>query len=285
MNPAQKTVVEVKAEVLQAVRQHARSTMNAEVCGVWLGTMDGGVTRVEARIAGDGAAQGGAHVTFTHDTWEHIYREKDQKFPGLAIVGWYHSHPGFSVFLSEYDLFIHKNFFSNLGQVAWVYDPHSDEEGCFVWSEGEIVRVPSILLKDGRAGMTGTEGRKSDGNWPRKPNKPGTLELPHERAGWLFRAGMIGLGAFVVFMVGLFSGLYFPERLSRLRDMPNKTFSQSEASVNDESKLVRAPTTNVTGAASKVTTRVTTSRTNASVVRGESGSNAQGQPATARKKP
>jgi len=162
MNPAQKMAVEVKAEVLQAVRQHARSSMNAEVCGIWLGTMEGDSTRVVARIAGDGAAQGGAHVTFTHATWEHIYREKDQKFPGLAIVGWYHSHPGFGVFLSEHDLFIHKNFFANPRQVAWVYDPHSDEEGCFVWTEGEIVRVPSILVNDARGVLSGKKETERD---------------------------------------------------------------------------------------------------------------------------
>jgi len=101
---------------------------------------------VEACIAGINAAQGGAHVTFTQDTWEHIYKIKDKEFPDHKIVGWYHSHPGFGVFLSEHDLFIQQNFFSNPQQVAWVYDPHTDEEGCFGWVGGKIEKLTAIRV-------------------------------------------------------------------------------------------------------------------------------------------
>jgi len=115
--------------------------MEAEICGVLLGTSSDGCTHVDACIAGERAAQGAAHVTFTQNTWEHIYAVKDKDFPDKKIVGWYHSHPGFGVFLSHHDTFIHENFFSDPHQVAWVFDPHSDEEGCFGWSDGEIRRL------------------------------------------------------------------------------------------------------------------------------------------------
>jgi hypothetical protein len=71
---------------------------------------------------------------------------KDAQYPDDRIVGWYHSHPGFGVFLSEHDIFIHRNFFSDPNQVAWVFDPHSDEEGCFVWQDGEIVRLQCLKV-------------------------------------------------------------------------------------------------------------------------------------------
>jgi proteasome lid subunit RPN8/RPN11 len=125
--------VQFAGEVLQQIRQHARSSMQAEICGILIGEAADGVTRVTARIEGEGASQGGAHVTFTQDTWEHIYKIKDAKYPSESIVGWYHSHPGFGIFLSDYDLFIHENFFTAPHQLAWVFDPHSDEEGCFGW--------------------------------------------------------------------------------------------------------------------------------------------------------
>ncbi len=78
---------------------------------------------------------------------------KDRDYPDERIVGWYHSHPGFGVFLSEHDTFIHKNFFSSPQQVAWVYDPHSDEEGCFGWKSGELERVAQFVIVDGRGGQ------------------------------------------------------------------------------------------------------------------------------------
>jgi proteasome lid subunit RPN8/RPN11 len=137
-------VVVMEAEVARKIRQHSRSSMKAEVCGVLIGGNDQERTMIEACIPGVNAAQGGAHVTFTQDTWEHIYKIKDQQFPDDKIVGWYHSHPGFGVFLSEHDLFIQENFFSSPQQVAWVYDPHTDEEGCFGWVGGKIEKLSGV---------------------------------------------------------------------------------------------------------------------------------------------
>jgi proteasome lid subunit RPN8/RPN11 len=139
-------VVVMEAEVARKIRQHARTSMKAEVCGVLIGNTDHERMTVEACIPGINAAQGGAHVTFTQDTWEHIYKIKDKEYPDDKIVGWYHSHPGFGVFLSEHDLFIQQNFFSNPQQVAWVYDPHTDEEGCFGWIGGSIEKLSAIRV-------------------------------------------------------------------------------------------------------------------------------------------
>jgi len=139
-------VVLMEAEVARKIRQHARTSMKAEVCGVLIGNTEHERMTVEACIAGINAAQGGAHVTFTQDTWEHIYKIKDKEYPDHKIVGWYHSHPGFGVFLSEHDLFIQQNFFSNPQQVAWVYDPHTDEEGCFGWVGGNIEKLSAIRV-------------------------------------------------------------------------------------------------------------------------------------------
>jgi len=127
--------------VLQSIRQHARSSPHAEICGALIGRQSDAGTFVNGAVPGEGAAQGGAHVTFTQEAWVRIHEEKDRKYSGQAIVGWYHSHPGFGVFLSDHDIFIHKNFFSTPGSLAWVYDPQSDEEGCFGWNGGEVRRL------------------------------------------------------------------------------------------------------------------------------------------------
>jgi proteasome lid subunit RPN8/RPN11 len=143
-NPEASTAVAIQGSVLQNIRLHARSEPQREICGVLLGNQSNGQTRVVAAIKGQGANQGDAHVTFTQETWNKIHEEKDKKYPNEKIVGWYHSHPGFGVFLSDHDLFIHKNFFSQPGQLAWVFDPHSDEEGCFGWENDEVRRIKHI---------------------------------------------------------------------------------------------------------------------------------------------
>jgi proteasome lid subunit RPN8/RPN11 len=160
--------VVMEAEVARQIRQHGRSSPKAEVCGVLIGREEGATTIVEACIAGVNAAQGGAHVTFTQDTWEHIYAIKDKKYPNERIVGWYHSHPGFGVFLSDHDLFIQQNFFSSPQQIAWVYDPHSDEEGCFGWRAGAVEKIERVALRyvepcgEVRAAENGSDAVKLD---------------------------------------------------------------------------------------------------------------------------
>jgi proteasome lid subunit RPN8/RPN11 len=142
----------VDCEVVRKIRQHARSSSKTEICGVLIGCDLPGRIEVQACIPGANAEEAGAHVTFTQDTWEHIYQIKDKEFPDHRIVGWYHSHPGFGVFLSDHDTFIHENFFASPGQVAWVFDPHSDEEGCFGWVNSRIERLSRIVIIDQRGG-------------------------------------------------------------------------------------------------------------------------------------
>jgi proteasome lid subunit RPN8/RPN11 len=160
--------VVVDGEVLRQIRQHARSCSKTEVCGVLIGSEDKNNLAIEACIAGANATQAGTHVTFTQDTWEHIYKTKDAKYPDDRIVGWYHSHPGFGVFLSDHDTFIHKNFFSSPLQVAWVYDPLSDEEGCFGWVGQRLERLSEIAVVDHKGG----EGAGETG----KPEPMGSLD-------------------------------------------------------------------------------------------------------------
>ena len=84
-------------------------------------------------------AQGNsASLTFTHETWAALTRQIETKFPSESLVGWQHTHPGFGVFLSGYDLFIHKNFFSQRWQIALVVDPRRREFGFFHWRQGEV---------------------------------------------------------------------------------------------------------------------------------------------------
>src|SRR5258708_23144630 len=94
--------VMISGEVARRIRQHARGQSKTEVCGVLIGRENEGRLEIDACIAAANAAQAGSHVTFTPDTWEHIYHGNDSQYPDDRIVGWYHSHPGVAVFRSEH---------------------------------------------------------------------------------------------------------------------------------------------------------------------------------------
>jgi len=91
-----------------------------------------------------------ASFTYTHDSWEEITRERDRLHPELDIVGWYHTHPDFGVFLSGHDLFIHEHFFAQPLQVAYVVDPIRQTRGFFQWRESALAQVSGFFLMAGR---------------------------------------------------------------------------------------------------------------------------------------
>lgn len=70
---------------------------------------------------------------FTHSTWSEITRRRARMNDTLEIVGWYHTHPGWGVFLSDMDDFICRNFFSRPLDVALVIDPRQGTRGWFQW--------------------------------------------------------------------------------------------------------------------------------------------------------
>src|SRR5581483_7833822 len=119
----------------RVIYQHVFSNAEREVGGVLVGNFphEGAMPIVTGAIPAIAADEQRATLTFTQDAWEHIHRVLEDEFPGERIVGWYHSHPGFGIFLSNHDLFIHRNFFSGRSQIALVIDPIGCEEGVFAW--------------------------------------------------------------------------------------------------------------------------------------------------------
>ena len=78
---------------------------------------------------------------FTHDTWAQITRERDEFPDDLQMVGWYHTHPDWGVFLSGMDMFICDNFFNKELDVALVIDPCRQDRGFFQWTGDAEQRV------------------------------------------------------------------------------------------------------------------------------------------------
>lgn len=87
-------------------------------------------------------------LKFTHETWEYVHKEIEKKYPGKKIVGWIHTHPDFGIFLSEYDKFIHQNFFNEDYQVAYVVDPIQKIEGFYFWINKKIEKCKGFYIYD-----------------------------------------------------------------------------------------------------------------------------------------
>jgi proteasome lid subunit RPN8/RPN11 len=134
---------------LQAISEtviypHIFANADREVGGVLIGrpAAGGSLPLLTGAIPAISADEQRATLTFTQEAWAHVHRVLERDFPpDEQIVGWYHSHPGFGIFLSGHDLFIHENFFNAPSQIAVVIDPHAQTEGTFAWQIGELKQL------------------------------------------------------------------------------------------------------------------------------------------------
>lgn len=144
--------VYIKQDVYKRIEKLAKENMSKEVGSILIGDfVDEGNRKtviisnyIEAKFTDASAAT----LTFTHETWDYVYKEKDKKYPDKKIVGWQHTHPGYGIFLSNYDIFIQENFFNLEWQVAYVVDPIADTRGFFEWKNKKVSKMEGFYVYD-----------------------------------------------------------------------------------------------------------------------------------------
>lgn len=223
----------VAEEAMDRITRRAGEQPDKEVGGVLVGELlrdgAGPYLSVETTIDALHAEEKGTELTFTHATWDHIHAEMDAHHQGRRIVGWYHTHPGFGIFLSDRDRFIHQSFFNLPHQIALVYDPRRREHGVFTWRDGEPVRCPRYWV--GReeclwepapgaetpppatprraAGRRPEDRRAGDEEEPMRERTTHAPEDPRpEWSDW----STVGLAAVVALALGLLAGVWWGGR-------------------------------------------------------------------------
>lgn len=142
--------IQIPEDVMVGLEEHAYSNLEAEVGGMLFGTIQDGVASVAGAIPAAKATAEQISLTFTHEVWDDILSKGAEFFPGKQIVGWYHTHPSFGLFLSDYDQFIQNNFFSIPGQFALVIDPIAGNLGWFERKKnGQIILLAEENTKTG----------------------------------------------------------------------------------------------------------------------------------------
>ena len=211
-----KSKIYIGTSEFSRIEMHAYSDLALEVGGFLVGGIENGKTIIRASIPALKAESKQISLTFTHEVWEDALNIVTREYEGQSIVGWYHTHPSFGVFLSEYDAFIQRNFFSNEGQVALVIDPIS---GTFGWFSGFTKdKQPRLVHKDltrtgpvsreknhgaGRTSITAlvssllgvavlsaliTWGLSYDGDWPARAAK---LETERDQTWTALSSGIL----------------------------------------------------------------------------------------------
>ncbi|MEI7560672.1 MAG: hypothetical protein WCJ63_08770 [Actinomycetes bacterium] len=181
----------------EVVYPHIFPNADREVGGVLVGRSpkDGGLPLITGAIEAISADEQRATLTFTQDSWEHVHSVIDKEYPNDEIVGWYHSHPNFGIFLSDHDLFIHRNFFGGSSQIALVVDPCNCTEGVFAWNdEGDIEKLYERATPNG---WSAPDPEPVFDAGPRAPGTDATLTGPPDRfsVGALTERELLGYAA------------------------------------------------------------------------------------------
>jgi proteasome lid subunit RPN8/RPN11 len=130
--------VSISKSVLERIMDSANET-EYEIIGLLLGSVVKNTVVIEDSVSG-AQESGSMHASLSPAT---IAKISDQILTGELegkIVGWYHSHPGFGLFMSPTDVATQSNFqqFSNK-VTAMVVDPRNDEFAFFFLDEEKEV--------------------------------------------------------------------------------------------------------------------------------------------------
>lgn len=141
---------------LFGIEEYLRSDTGNELGGVLVGNVYRDKNKklfivIRNNIIAESTNASLSRLTFTHETWEKINENLERDFSGQKILGWYHSHPGHSVFLSTYDVFIQDNFFNLPYMTAFVYDPVINDKGFFYKDETGIKKSGGYYIYGNRA--------------------------------------------------------------------------------------------------------------------------------------
>lgn len=144
--------VYIRQAVYKAIEKFAKSDTSRELGSILVGTVSEQLgakqiiitNAIEAKYTDASAST----LTFTHETWADVHRKMEQNYPDKKILGWQHTHPGYGIFLSNYDMFIQQNFFDLPFQVAYVVDPVQNLRGFFQWKNGEVQKLDGYYVYD-----------------------------------------------------------------------------------------------------------------------------------------
>lgn len=144
--------VYIKQDVYKELEKYASEDTSKEVGTIIVGEYSEELDKTHVIISDYIEAKyteaSASTLTFTHETWNYVYKEHDEKYPNKKIVGWQHTHPNYGIFLSNYDMFIQENFFNLPFQVAYVIDPIQNIRGFFQWKNGKVEKLKGFYIYD-----------------------------------------------------------------------------------------------------------------------------------------
>lgn len=89
-------------------------------------------------------------VKFSRDSLQELFKELDDVDYDYVIAGWYHSHPGYTSFMSSVDVDTQRRMFTNPLSAAVVVDPVRLDWKAFRIVEDRCLEIPYAVVGTGK---------------------------------------------------------------------------------------------------------------------------------------
>jgi proteasome lid subunit RPN8/RPN11 len=157
--------VYINADALRNLKAHLKTNLSVEQGGILFGNAYqdpelGIYVDITAAVAAPATVGTGAHLDFTPNSWTGIMDYAKAQHPDDNIVGWYHSHPNLSAFMSGTDMNTQRAFFYHPWCLSIVYDPCREDMKFFLGRTAQQV-IPEIY------GNVGANYRLNSDNYNR----------------------------------------------------------------------------------------------------------------------
>lgn len=132
----------IRRQAWNLVQEHLRSDISVEQGGLLVGRalhdsrLNSYIVLIEEALIAPQGVETATSFSYTAETWEALFPRFRELPAHWTLLGSYHSHPNFGVFLSRVDLDTQENIFPHPWQTAIVVDPVRNEEGFFIGEKG-----------------------------------------------------------------------------------------------------------------------------------------------------
>lgn len=215
--------LKVSKNVLRKVVEESKGVPDKRTIGFLIGRMDGGFLVVEDAVGGE-VAKVGRNVSLTQSS---IAKVADKILRGELkgnVVGWYHTHPGYGVYMSKVDeetQRILSQFSPHV--VSLVLDPESGEHKFYALNEkGKVKAINEKRIEYLEPGELPPRGLVKPEAPP--PGRPAlTKRQAYALASSLILIGLLVVGALIWSAGGFGQAAQFGQRLPSIKHEPVKS--------------------------------------------------------------
>jgi proteasome lid subunit RPN8/RPN11/nucleoid-associated protein YgaU len=139
----------LRYDLFRALDEYAVRDTSRELAALLVGQVQEGGQGGNCIVVEDAIEVGVADERegrFSPRVWQHARRVARTRYANKVIVGWYHTHPGTGLDLSQEEREVHKSFFPEAWQVMYVVDPVSRDRNFYRQQENRLGGVRGFRI-------------------------------------------------------------------------------------------------------------------------------------------